>query len=82
MKFDFLTKNEKDFFINKASTLVEALPYIREHRGKIIVIMRYPTTLFLRSCRVYPSGVRTGELNCELSASFFCRSFVVATVGR
>ena len=38
MKFDFLTKNEKAFFINKASTLVEALPYIREHRGKIIVI--------------------------------------------
>ena len=38
MKFDFLSKGEKTFFIHKASTLVEALPYIRKHTGKNIVI--------------------------------------------
>ncbi len=38
MKFDFLSKKEKIRFINKASTLVEALPYIREHANKNIVI--------------------------------------------
>ena len=38
MKFDFLSESDKAFFIHKASTLVEALPYIREHAGKIIVI--------------------------------------------
>ncbi|PPR47661.1 MAG: Acetylglutamate kinase [Alphaproteobacteria bacterium MarineAlpha5_Bin9] len=38
MKFNFLSENEKVNFINKASTLVEALPYIREHAGKTIVI--------------------------------------------
>ena len=38
MKFDFLSDNDKTYFINKASTLVEALPYIRKHNNKKIVI--------------------------------------------
>ncbi len=38
MKFDFLSNTDKNYFIRKASTLVEALPYIRKHNGKKIVI--------------------------------------------
>ena len=38
MKFDFLSKSDQAYFIHKASTLVEALPYIRQHSGEIIVI--------------------------------------------
>ena len=38
MKFDFLSESDKAYFIHKASTLVEALPYIREHAGNTIVI--------------------------------------------
>ena len=38
MKFDFLSKKEQAYFIHRASNLVEALPYIREHAGKNIVI--------------------------------------------
>ncbi len=38
MKFDFLSESDQAYFIHKASTLVEALPYIRQHRGDIIVI--------------------------------------------
>ena len=38
MKFDFLSESDQAYFIHKASTLVEALPYIREHSGKNIVV--------------------------------------------
>ena len=38
MKFDLLSESDKAYFIHKASTLVEALPYIRQHSGKNIVI--------------------------------------------
>ena len=38
MKFDFLSESDKAYFIHKASTLVEALPYIRKYSGKTIVI--------------------------------------------
>jgi len=38
MKFDFLSESDQAYFIHKASTLVEALPYIRKHSGKNIVI--------------------------------------------
>jgi len=38
MKFDFLSESDKAYYIHKASTLVEALPYIRKHSGKNIVI--------------------------------------------
>lgn len=38
MKFDFLSESDQAYFIHKASTLVEALPYIRKHTGKNIVI--------------------------------------------
>ena len=38
MKFDFLSESDQSYFIHKASTLVEALPYIRKHSGKTIVI--------------------------------------------
>ena len=38
MKFDFLSESDQAYYIHKASTLVEALPYIREHAGKIVVI--------------------------------------------
>ena len=38
MKFDFLSESDQAYFIHKASTLVEALPFIREHSGDIIVI--------------------------------------------
>ena len=38
MKFDFLSESDKAYFIHKASTLVEALPYIRQHSGKNIVV--------------------------------------------
>ncbi len=38
MKFDFLSESDQAYFIHKASTLVEALPYIRQHSGSIIVI--------------------------------------------
>ena len=38
MKFDFLSKSDQAYYIHKASTLVEALPYIREHAGHTIVI--------------------------------------------
>ncbi len=38
MKFDFLSESDQAYFIHKASTLVEALPYIREHSGEIVVI--------------------------------------------
>ena len=38
MKFDFLSESDQAYYIHKASTLVEALPYIRQHSGDIIVI--------------------------------------------
>ena len=38
MKFDFLSESDQAYFIHKASTLVEALPYISEHAGKNIII--------------------------------------------
>tara|TARA_B110000116_G_C16795177_1_gene566216 strand:+ start:1563 stop:2474 length:912 start_codon:yes stop_codon:yes gene_type:complete len=38
MKFDFLSESDQAYFIHKASTLVEALPYIRKHSGKTIVV--------------------------------------------
>ena len=38
MKFDFLSESDQAYFIHKASTLVEALTYIRQHSGKNIVI--------------------------------------------
>ena len=38
MKFDFLSESDKAYYIHKASTLVEALPYIRQHTGKKIII--------------------------------------------
>ena len=38
MKFDFLSESDQAYIIHKASTLVEALPYIREHSGKNIVV--------------------------------------------
>jgi len=38
MKFDFLSESDQAFFIHKAATLVEALPFIREHSGDTIVI--------------------------------------------
>ena len=38
MKFDFLSESDQAYFIHKASTLVEALPFIRQHSGEIIVI--------------------------------------------
>ncbi len=38
MKFNFLSESDQAYFIHKASTLVEALPYIRQHSGKNIVI--------------------------------------------
>ena len=38
MKFDFLSKSDQAYFIHKASTLVEALPFIREHSGDTVVI--------------------------------------------
>ncbi len=38
MKFDLLSESDQAYFIHKASTLVEALPYIRQHSGDIIVI--------------------------------------------
>ena len=38
MKFDFLSESDQAYYIHKASTLVEALPYIREHSGETIII--------------------------------------------
>ena len=38
MKFDFLSESDQAYFIHKASTLVEALPFIREHSGATIII--------------------------------------------
>ncbi len=38
MKFNFLSESDQAYFIHKASTLVEALPYIRKHSGDTIVI--------------------------------------------
>ena len=38
MKFNFLSESDQAYYIHKASTLVEALPYIRQHSGKNIVI--------------------------------------------
>ena len=38
MKFDFLSESDQAYYIHKASTLTEALPYIRKHSGKYIVI--------------------------------------------
>ena len=38
MKFDFLSESDQAYYIHKASTLVEALPYIRAHAGQIVVI--------------------------------------------
>ena len=38
MKFNYLSESDKAYYIHKASTLVEALPYIRQHSGKKIVI--------------------------------------------
>ena len=38
MKFDFLSESDQAYYIHKASTLVEALPYIREHAGQIVII--------------------------------------------
>ena len=36
MKFDFLSESDQAYFIHKASTLVEALPFIREHSGDTV----------------------------------------------
>ncbi len=38
MKFDFLSESDQAYFIHKASTLVEALPFIRQHSGDTIVV--------------------------------------------
>ena len=38
MKFDFLSESDQAYHIHKASTLVEALPYIRQHSGKNVII--------------------------------------------
>ena len=38
IKYDAMSESDQVHSLEKASTLVEALPYIREHRGKIIVI--------------------------------------------
>ena len=38
MKFNFLSESDQAYYIHKASTLVEALPYIRTHTGKSFVI--------------------------------------------
>ena len=38
MKFNYLSESDKAQSIHKASTLVEALPYIRQHSGKNIVV--------------------------------------------
>ncbi len=38
MKFNFLSESDQAYYIHKASTLVEALPYIRTHTGKNFVI--------------------------------------------
>ena len=38
MKFNFLSESDQAYYIHKASTLTEALPYIRQHSGKNIVI--------------------------------------------
>ena len=38
MKFNFLSESDQAYYIHKASTLAEALPYIRKHSGKNIVI--------------------------------------------
>ena len=38
MKFDFLKDSDQAYFIHKAATLVEALPFIRQHSGHKIVI--------------------------------------------
>tara|TARA_B100000029_G_C17554192_1_gene951153 strand:- start:1133 stop:2044 length:912 start_codon:yes stop_codon:yes gene_type:complete len=38
MKFNFLSESDQAYFIHKASTLVEALPFIREHSGDTIVV--------------------------------------------
>tara|TARA_B100001123_G_scaffold440122_1_gene578400 strand:+ start:654 stop:1565 length:912 start_codon:yes stop_codon:yes gene_type:complete len=38
MKFNYLSESDKAYYIHKASTLVEALPYIRLHSKKNIVI--------------------------------------------
>ena len=38
MKFDFLSESDQAYYIHKASTLVEALPYIRKYSGETIVI--------------------------------------------
>ena len=38
MKFNFLSESDQAYFIHKASNLVEALPYIRQHSGETIVI--------------------------------------------
>ena len=38
MKFDFLSESDQAYHIHKASTLVEAFPYIRQHSGKNVTI--------------------------------------------
>ena len=38
IKFDSMSESDQAYSLHKASTLVEALPYIRQHSGKIIVI--------------------------------------------
>jgi len=37
-KYDLMSESDQAYSLHKASTLVEALPYIREHSGKTIVI--------------------------------------------
>ena len=38
MKFNLLSERDQAYYIHKAATLVEALPYIREHAGHTFVI--------------------------------------------
>ena len=53
MKFDFLSESDQAYFIHKASTLVEALPYIRQQSGNIIVIKYVIVILWILFIKIF-----------------------------
>ena len=79
MKFDFLSESDQAYFIHKASTLVEALPYIRQHSGEIIVI-KYGAAVIERPSKsptdAAPNGVvsrcTTSLFRVPLYAAYVC----------
>ena len=72
MKFDFLSESDQAYFIHKASTLVEALPYIRQHSGDIIVI----NAKLIQS----KSEVHKFTADCKVGEDIVCKADLIGAI--